>query len=142
MKIIGVDPGGTTGICHFEDDKLVGVEEVKFDDFNKWLQGQTPDLFVVENYRIRPPNQTGGKFVHAWDKGEALQIIGAIKFFCSLHDIEIVPQEPTMKPQGYKLMGMTYVKGKKGMHMYDAVAHVRVYLAKESNRANFGSKAS
>lgn len=129
--LIGIDPGLTTGWVRYRDSTLVEAGETEFSDIFKWLSSQHPQIWVVENYRIRPPNQTKGKFVHAWDKGETLRIIGAIELLVEQDHAELVTQEPVEKVQGYKLMGKEYKKGKRGMHIFDANAHVHVYFAKQ-----------
>ena len=142
-KFLSVDPGGTTGYAFFLDGKLESVGEVQFDNFNKWLLSIEPvDLIVVENYRIRPPNMTGGKFAHQWDKGETLRLIGRFELYCEQKSIPLIKQEPMVKPQGYKLMGKEYIKGKKGMHIFDAVAHGHVFLGNRRNRDLLAGKGT
>ena len=128
-----IDPGETTGFAIFVDGKPESFGKVKFKEFNAWLAEQNPDLFLVENYLIRPPELTGGRWIHQWDEGKTLQLIGAIEFKAYLLGVPVIRQEPSAKVMGYTLMKMEYKRGKKDMHVYDALAHGYVYKAKQDN---------
>lgn len=136
-EMICVDPGKTTGWARFYNGTLNMVGEVEFEDTWNWLRDLSPDLFVVEDYIIRPGSIQGG-YNHQWNRGHALQIIGAIKYHATVEHCEMVLQQPAIKPLGYKFMGGEYVKGKKGQHMKDAVAHGFYYLSKQENAKILG----
>lgn len=131
MRIIGVDPGKTTGWVEFEDDKLLLVGEQDLDDFIINLDISLADVFIVENYRVRPASMNKG-WAHEWSSPEALQVIGAIKLRVYQQQAKLVLQEPSIKPVGYGFAGMPYDPKKKGksIHHKDALAHVAYYLVK------------
>lgn len=134
MNIISVDPGDMSGWARIEDGKPVQIGEVEFpEEMFDWLtelSQNKPDVLVVENYRIRPAKFSKSGFAHQWGEIKAIQVIGALKYFAHLHRIGLVLQEPAVKPAAYGLAGMTYVPGKKGTHMQDAVAHGVYYYGK------------
>lgn len=122
MRFIALDPGASTGYAEFEDAYPVEAGVLKFgDEFNDWLDNQHPELWVVEDYIVRPQNVAG--YGHQWSKGEALQIIGAVKFHARSRMIPLILQQPSIKPMAAKMSGLEYKKGKKGVHMNDALLH-------------------
>lgn len=130
MKFIAVDPGGVTGWALFDDDHLLTVGEVSFDQYHSWLEELHPDLFVIEDYKIRPASLEKG-WSHQWNDGQALQIIGAIEYHSYRRGIQVVRQQPSIKPLGYAHAGLTYRKDRKGTHINDAVAHGFYFWRKE-----------
>lgn len=127
--IIAVDPGKTTGVASFtEDGDVISFGEIKWDEFHSWLHElQDVTMWVVEDYKIRPAGVQGG-YGHEWNDGKALQIIGAIKYHAWAMNAEVVLQQPSIKPVAYRVLGMEYKKGKKGMHIYDALAHGKYWF--------------
>lgn len=136
-QLMAVDPGGTTGwaIYDIPSQSPIVFGEVKGGDFYEWLRDYTPDIstWVVEDYFVRPQGKAGG-FQHHWDKGETFRKIGAIEYAAFLQGAEFYLQQPSLKPIAYKHINMEYKKGKKGMHIYDALAHGKLWLVK-----NFGA---
>lgn len=125
--MIAIDPGNTTGFAFFQQgrESPVSFGEVKADDFNKWLRSiSDPKLWVVEDYIIRPGT------ANQWNKGDTLKLIGRIELYTDILGANLVMQQPSIKPLGYGHAGMEYVKGKSGMHIYDAIAHGAFYRAK------------
>lgn len=133
MNLLALDPGGTTGYARFLQDEegwyINEVGEVSKDDILQWIENTGPDIYVVENYRDRP-NDFRGNRGRRWSEGETHRIIGAIDSRARRIGSPIVLQEPSIKPVGYGWAGMKYVKGKKGMHRQDAIAHGVYYLIK------------
>lgn len=131
--IMAVDPGNTTGWALFEQNsqKPYEIGEVKKEGFHKWLDGNTGvNIWVVEDYIIRPPNRKAGGHDHFWNKGDTLRLIGAIERHAHVTKALFYLQQPSLKPLAYKQMGMEYVKGKSGMHMHDAIAHGVHFIGK------------
>ena len=135
MIITAVDPGGTTGYARFKHDTPVAVGTLKFgEEVFDFIAHEFTDLWVVEDYKIRVGTAARG-YDHAWNSGEALQVIGAIKYHSRRQGLpEPVLQQPSIKPIGYKLLGAEYKKGKSGMHVMDAMAHARYYLHKNGGK--------
>lgn len=129
MMYTAVDPGRTTGYAEFRDGVPLTIGEILFEDVNDWISKQETELWVVEAYIIRPAHLTGG-YQHQWDKGEALQVIGAIRGIAAEKGIPVVMQQPSIKPMASKMCGIPYKKGKKAQHMNDAILHGAFYWRK------------
>lgn len=130
MKLIAFDPGGTTGWCVMENTKRMPLQigELKNKDFYSGIKKLiTPelDLVVVEDFIIRPEYGT------KWRKPDTPNKIGAIRLVCTELGIPEVLQQPSIKPVGYGWAGLVYVKGKKGTHIEDAIAHGTYYFGKK-----------
>jgi hypothetical protein len=130
VKILGVDPGGTTGLAWFNDDyKLDSYAQVSLEDLPIWFERHTPvpDLIVLENYRLwkhRALQQAGSSL-------PAAQAIGMVKAYGKIRGIPIVEQSPQIlesaqKMSGYKMKGLAHSK----THWIAAANHVYWYMVK------------
>ena len=109
---------------------LIQFESNKKKEFYEVLGESTDvDLVVCEDYLIRPKDLTKN-WGHEWNNGPALRMIGAIDFWAQNYSIEMVLQQPSIKPVGYGYIGAKYVKGKAKMHHIDAIAHGAYFLVK------------
>jgi hypothetical protein len=91
-----------------------------------WLEvhAHELDVLIVENYRNLPDEWKGKEHANTWSENHESQIIGMCRLFCVMYGIELVIQEPSIKPSGYGFAGLPpYKKGKKKMHRQDALAH-------------------
>jgi hypothetical protein len=127
---MAIDPGKTTGFAEFsteEGAKPLNIGEIPEEHFAMWVQDRSidTDIWVVENYIINPK-----MFKHQWDRGDTLRKIGFIEGAAYIRASKFILQQPSQKPSAYKIAGMEYKKGKQGMHIYDAIAHGCLYLAK------------
>lgn len=132
--LFGIDPGGTTGFVHIEigeDRKIVSKNacEMKPAQVMSWygemLSFEMPAILVIEDYIIDP--KTHG-YDHQGDKGVALRLLGAAQLLCQVNpNLTYVPQWNFRKPLGYGYSGKVYVRGKRGQHIQDALAHVMYY---------------
>lgn len=132
-KLMAVDPGATTGWALFTTDsqKPSSVGECRKEDLYDWLDEYNDvEVWVVEDYIIRPPSRKQGGHEHFWDKGDTLRYIGAIQRHAHSTGAEFHKQQASLKPLAYKQMGADYQKGKKGMHIYDAIAHGAHFIGK------------
>lgn len=136
MIITGVDPGGTTGVATFVNGKPASIDQLKYDEFPEWLKINHPDLWVIEDYIIRPQYQSGG-YGHQWNKGEALRIIGMLEYHAILDGTPLTKQQPSIKPMAAKLLGQNYKANSSDpyRHSKDAVLHVQWYLHKQGPHA-------
>lgn len=117
-----IDPGKFIGWAKFENEMPVTVGVFEYDEtFFDWLSDENPDLFVMENYIIRPSHQARG-YKHQWGKGEALQVIGAVKFHTRQRGIPLVLQEASIQPISSKRSGVPYKKGQSN-DINSAVLH-------------------
>lgn len=133
MRILGIDPGGTTGWAILEDDQPVEIGTVKSPDFYKQMPeilAKNIDVCVTEDFIIRP------EWGNRWKKTDTPKMIGAIRLICEEMNLRFVLQQPSIKPVGYGWAGMVYVKGKKGTHIQDAIAHARYFYGKEGSKAS------
>lgn len=132
MKILGVDPGQTTGLALIELDQntkklsLLGIRESTDQTCLDWQDWMTEaDVVVYETFRVRP----GVNFVG--DDMVASRVIGALTALARQQDKTLVPQEPAIKPVGYGWSNQTYKRGKQGMHQQDGIAHAVFYAVKK-----------
>lgn len=125
-RLIALDPGKTTGFAIFEDDKPCNFGTMTTKEYFDFIATAEADYFVVEDYVIR--TQKFGGFDHNFDKGIALQLIGAAKLRAYQLGATINLQPPSLKPGAYAQMGAQYQKGKRDMHHMDALAHGQWYI--------------
>lgn len=134
MIILAIDPGDTSGIAKFDTTgekpyqptHIAAVK--KYNGLFKELQSHTDaNVVVIENYRIRPG------VTHDWSSVDTIRYIGYIHYWADLHGITVHLQEPVDKVPAYGWLGMKYQKGKKNMHIPDAVAHGAFYMYKKLN---------
>jgi len=127
LKILGLDPGKTTGwgILQLSDKKLSVHSFGETKDMTMLEikeQFELADIIVYEGWWTRPKNAKRGDF--NWDKMSAPQAIGSIKTMCAmLGKTPKDPQQPASKVPGYGFLRMKYHPGKKGQHAFDALAH-------------------
>jgi len=131
-KILSFDPGKHTGWATLtvEDKKITLGEFGVTDDMTlrevEHLFKDT-DVVVYEGFWIRPEVAAAGHL--NYDEMPAPQVIGVINSLASRYSIERVEkQSASLKPPAYGFAGMKYVKGRKGKHAQDAIAH-GVYFA-------------
>lgn len=136
IHLFGFDPGKTTGFFHgwIEDGKLHAIEgkEMTYDDVMAWCKKtvRRPEILdgtvlIAEDYTIDPAT-TG--YSHQGDKGLALRLLGALELTAALAEYQWVLQQRDRKPAGYGFAGQKYVKGRKGRHIQDALAHVTYFV--------------
>jgi hypothetical protein len=138
IKILGIDPGRTTGLALLslieKELKPLAIRESRDLTCRDYLDLlQEADQIVIENFLIRPMKARTGAF--DWSDMETPKVIGAI--VAQLANLGKTPvfQEPSVKPPGYGLSNQHYVKGKKGLHIQDAIAHA-VFFAVKNLGAN------
>ena len=134
IHLYGFDPGKTTGFFHglIRDGKMAPLDakEMDYKQVLKWCADEieNPELghtiLIAEDYTIDPI--TSG-YSHQGDKGLAMRLLGALELTATLAGYPFVLQQRDRKPAGYGFAGGKYVKGKKGQHMQDALAHVTYY---------------
>jgi hypothetical protein len=131
LKVLGIDPGGTTGWAMIEVSKrqiklgLFGQTKdktlVEIADYIK-----EADVIVYEGFWLRPDKARAGHF--DWAINSAEQVIGSLMTLCKLYQkSKVVKQQPSQRLPGYGFSGQTYKKGKQGTHWQDALAHACFY---------------
>jgi len=142
MKILGCDPGKTTGLGMIEVDgktiKLVSMRESKDVTCSDYLDLlQEADQIVLEGFLTRPKNARAGNF--DWDDMVAPRVIGAVTALAHAFQKPLVIQQPAIKPVGYAWSNQRYVKGKKGQHVPDALAHAVYYAVSKLKATPLGN---
>ena len=133
VKILGVDPGKTTGwatITVNDETKKIGpglfgnctdTSLVEINEHVAWA-----DVVVYEGFWVRPDLAKAGGF--DWGKMTAEEAIGSLRTLCKLNqNTPMVEQQPAQRVPGYSFAGMVYKKGAKGKHWQDAFAHAVFY---------------
>ena len=134
MKILGLDPGKTTGwaLIEIKNKKIVPINKGHDKDMSMIGQAEyikEADLVVIEDFLVDPKFAKRGAF--NYNDMPAPQVIGSIKTLCQLTRTPWEMQSPSVKPVGYGFLGKTYKKGAKDMHSWDALAHVVYYVVKK-----------
>ncbi len=118
MKIVGIDPGKTTGLCLFEDTKFIkGQEAELLIDIYTFLRDSSPDILVIENFSI------GSAKVNYRDP---IEVIGAVKLYADVNGIKTAFQPASILVNIDK-----YSKGiSVSKHIRSACTHVIHYMIK------------
>lgn len=127
MRILGIDPGGTTGAAWINwngqrptPDMLEGFAEVPYDEMAHWFERQLlecrPDLVAIERYIITPQSITYSR------QPEALYCIGGVEWDCKRAGIPTRLRAAASAKDAY---GSEELKGwkVKGGHARDALRH-------------------
>lgn len=139
MKYLAIDPGDNTGWCSFDQAGQVHqFGEIKgHDAFLDWLEDQQPTVVICENYRV---GRSGNQFTNSFSDVPTLQLIGAIKRYCTKKGIQLVMQDTQSLWMGLRMLGLyqqyRLPNGKK-KHPPDkisAMAHGVYYLTKKKIR--------
>lgn len=131
MRTLSLDPGKTTGFAYLENRSPIKIGEVKnsYQVLGDWLIGflnaNEVDILIIEDFVFRP-----GFKENQWKTTEVPKLIGQCQQIARERRLQIVIQQPSIKPVGYGQAGLKYVKGKRGMHREDAVAHGTFYWFK------------
>ena len=139
MKVLGIDPGKTTGWAILTFDlplvsvELFGIGEIDEKFFNQWLDAVIPtvDYVVVEDFIINPNVKAWANTTSKINNTNTAKLIGRIQYACHIHSKPVDLQSPSDKPFAYTLIGLPYVQGKKKQHSNDAQAHARLWLRKK-----------
>jgi hypothetical protein len=143
-RILGLDPGETTGVCRFEATEVeyegiyscdytfalsqLETKEIgqSYEDLEDLVEGFKPDHIRAEEYRVYGWMADQ----HSWAVLHTPQWIGAIKVLAHLHSIPIsfkLAQQAKAfwNDDNLKACGL-YIKGQK--HARDALRHTLFYL--------------
>ena len=135
-RVLGLDPGETTGACFFAGSKLVDSTQLptKTPSFGgvvvrNYIQTWGPDVVVMEMYRIYSWKADD----HSWQSLHTPRLIGAIEFICesALKEPVGLVQQTAQQAKGFctdeklKAWGV-YQEGKP--HARDAIRHACYYL--------------
>lgn len=133
MKLLSIDPGVSTGWAEWDGSKLLKFNEERPETafYDLLIEGDFNDVdqVVFEDYKIRPADLQKG-WGHEWNNGPALQIIGAVKYWCQTYSIPYKNQQASLLPVGCGYIGYPYNKKKHTPNYISAVAHGAYYLVK------------
>lgn len=143
MKVVALDPGGTTGIATYlkpvVGDEHWGVSQVGPDEHHDELYNYLAETFVpfsgnqfvvCESFEFRQNRQRDN--INLMSR----EYIGVVKLFGKKHGIPVVFQtagvaKPFVTDEKLKIMDM-WVPGKK--HAMDARRHLIYFLVNEQKR--------
>jgi hypothetical protein len=115
--ILVVDPGDTTGYAVFTDEGELSVKmQGEFLHIMEMLQNYSFDRIIVEDYRLRggkQAQQTGSRF-------QAVQVIGALKYYAFLHNAQFELATVQAKTLGSMYSGVKPPSDHKKSHEIDA----------------------
>jgi len=119
VKVVGIDPGGTTGICLVDDDNLRWSAEIRtIPDLVRVLHQlfrQKPDAIVMEDF------VGSGAAKNYYDP---VRVIGAVEAVIASYPILLVKQVPNRQMR-YR---DTVMPMHKSPHVRSALAHAFFYL--------------
>lgn len=133
MRILGIDPGGTTGMveCRLTDDHPLEIVTWSENDLFMWadtfervLTDRRPNIIIAESW---VPLQSAPYA----DPNDACQPLGVCRWLARRAGVEVVMQQPrrrhgvtdkALKDSGY------WIRGGAG-HARQALKHVLVYVS-------------
>ena len=132
-KVVGIDPGETTGVAIFLDSTFVSCEQLKTKEMplaaatmEQYLRYNKPDVIVMEAYRIYNWKTRS----HANSDVHTLRLIGAIQYIAFLMEVPVVFQGAG-EGKGFctneKLEEWGFYSAAK-RHAMDALRHICHYL--------------
>lgn len=140
IRILAIDPGLTTGYAAFNDEGYPfatgeirepgGLKDANLRTHIDWFRKlkNKPGTIVCEQFRIRPGNETTGKRVIA------SEVIGVVRTWAVLNEIELVMSEPANLNTGCKLAGIVMPKQHSKTHVPSAIAHGTLYAVEKGIR--------
>ena len=133
LKVVGLDPGETTGACVFQGPRCLHADQLRTktvpegaglvrDFVNAWQ----PDVVVMEMYRVYSWKAED----HSWHNLHTPRLIGAIEYICHCINLPLI-QQTAQQAKGFctdeKLSAWgIYQPGWK--HARDAIRHATYYL--------------
>ena len=135
VLLLGIDPGKTTGwaVAELGENRRIVPKNFGHSTDPTGLEllemMKESDYIIVEDFLVDPRFARSGAF--DYDSMIAPQVIGSIKTLAAQVKKEIVMQPASVKPVGYGFLGKKYKKGKKGMHQWDALAHIYYFAVKK-----------
>lgn len=132
-RVIGIDPGETTGVCVFLGATLIQWDQLKTKEVPtgaatlcNFITCQKPDVVVMEMYRVYSWKAED----HSWHNLHTPRLIGAVEYICHILDIPLI-QQTAQQAKGFctdeKLAAWNlYQPGQK--HARDSIRHAVYYL--------------
>jgi hypothetical protein len=127
VRYLGIDPGESNGVCGYDHAyKLMFMYTVAHTDMREFLNlFKHLQVIVCEDFFLYPNKA----MQQIYSNMETSQMIGRIKTFAEDHDIKVVMQQATIKPTGYKWLGLKPLpKSNPSNHEFDAHVHFMYWL--------------
>jgi hypothetical protein len=136
LKIVGIDPGETTGVAYFHGPNLIEAKQLSTGlmpdaagDIEHYLNNlpQGLDAVVMESYRV----YSWKAKTHAWAGLHTPRLIGAIEYICKfrlgvpLHQQSAYQGKTFCTDEKLQAWGL-YHRGER--HARDAIRHVCQHL--------------
>jgi hypothetical protein len=120
MRIVGVDPGVTTGLCLFVNGAFIKGREARgYLDVETFIGSADPKVVVIEDFRI---NRSRPAEYHA-----PIRMIGVVEYLCGQRGISMVLQSPSILR-----LSLPHVEGiHRSRHVRSACAHVFYFLKRK-----------
>ena len=123
--IIGVDPGGLTGLVLYRGPGTrIYHAQLPFEEAVQWLATEVPaaDLVAVERFTIAGRTLSGTRA----GANDATQMIGACRALCVLHGVKFTLQSPADAKNAFNdrvLKDISVYSDVTGGHARDALRH-------------------
>ena len=121
-KIIGVDPGDTTGIAIFESNGIFDTfGQMSTEEVEQFVTDYAEPVFlvVVEDFTL----QRGRAVQQSGSKMKASQVIGMMRIFAAHKGARLIMQDPSKKDDGARLSQKFPPKNHAASHAVDAYNH-------------------
>lgn len=130
-EILAIDPGTHCGWARFVDGimKEFGTCH-REEEIWPWIAHQRPNLWVVEDYKIR--DEKHGGFDHQFASVFPAQVIGAVKFFAYNTNTPVILQQPSIKNAACPMITGKPYKKQSNKHHWDSFLHGAYYIKKNN----------
>lgn len=139
MKILGIDPGGTTGVVLVDIDFPTATVEIMFaghvrlwDSLDNIIASKAMRKVIMERYILR---NLGA------DNEPPIKVIGVVEYLCQLHDMELLLRTPQSRLVIDKRFPGLLKPHKLGVHAGSAIRHVLTYVYVNNGISNFTLKS-
>lgn len=121
MRVLGVDPGQTTGLCIIDGKQWDGTEAKSLSELAFWIVAQLPvDVIVMENFFIGRHTRNAPAPLHA---------IGVVTLLTEVYDVPLVVQSPSVLQS--RVARRVFDSGRsRSPHIRSALSHAKFYLKK------------
>ncbi len=124
MKILGLDPGHTTGWAVVTEEKILYKGFFPhYEEVTALLAEHEPDIAVVEDFLLYPWKSQQ----LAWNNMKTVQNLGVIRYLLDEADVPYVLQAASLVKKHSRRLPGSY----SSAHERDAVTHAIVYLVRQ-----------
>lgn len=139
QKVLGLDPGDTTGYAFAEVSFNKGLWNIEIITaageatyptgirklLTQAIRVQQPDFIVIEDYIIRQP--------HIGQSPIAIKVIGVFQVAYSSTPVQLVLQQPSEKVRMPNSRMLKHgIDVQNSLHIMDAIRHIAIFAQKRS----------